>query len=357
MSRLNTSKCPVASDSHFDKTTYCETGARKSLQIQQTPHNKSSQNNFVQYCNEMNMNNTSCHPLNIPGAMLWHQNRQQQFEKPPELIPSRPVSQADVCITFPTLPLHFLAANLFSQSLATTLGEDFEPTPLRENLHHAAQNKPSLDTTADNKNLDVLLSSKGKYPSNVSVPSSAASYLSDVSNEEGHDSDTEEQSLDQFSPYQQKHWEQQYRALLKYKRTYGHCRVPHKYKANIALARWVKRQRYQYRLRQEGDQTSTMTDYRLKKLEDVGFVWFSHASTWEQRLEELKTFQEENGHCNVPSSYPTNPKLAVWVKCQRRQYKLFRRGKSSHMTQPRIEALEEINFKWEIRQGAMGKLN
>lgn len=93
--------------------------------------------------------------------------------------------------------------------------------------------------------------------------------------------------------------------------------VPHCYKKNIGLARWVKRQRYQYKLMVDGKQT-TMTDERVKLLEDVGFIWDSHAATWEERLNELREFRRIHGDCNVPSSYAENPKLATWIKCQRR---------------------------------------
>ena len=55
-------------------------------------------------------------------------------------------------------------------------------------------------------------------------------------------------------------------------------------------------------------------------------------------------------HSNVPSTFPENPQLATWVKCQRRQYKLLRDGKTSNMTMERIVQLEKIGFVWEVRK-------
>jgi Helicase associated domain len=52
----------------------------------------------------------------------------------------------------------------------------------------------------------------------------------------------------------------------------------------------------------------------------------------------------------VPSTYPENPQLATWVKCQRRQYKLLKDGKTSNMSLGRIEKLEELGFIWEMRK-------
>jgi hypothetical protein len=111
----------------------------------------------------------------------------------------------------------------------------------------------------------------------------------------------------------------------------------------------VKRQRYQYKLKADG-QMSTMTDERITLLENIGFIWDSHAAAWAEKLYELKDFHRERGHCNVPSTYPENPQLATWVKCQRRQYKLLRDGKTSNMTMDRIVELENVGFVWEVRK-------
>ena len=115
------------------------------------------------------------------------------------------------------------------------------------------------------------------------------------------------------------------------------------------MARWVKRQRYQYKLKTEG-QMSTMTDQRAKLLEDIGFIWDSHAAAWADKLHELKDYARVKGNCNVPSTFPENPQLATWVKCQRRQYKLLRDKRTSNMTVDRVLQLEKIGFVWEVRK-------
>ncbi|CAJ1959494.1 unnamed protein product [Cylindrotheca closterium] len=154
-----------------------------------------------------------------------------------------------------------------------------------------------------------------------------------------------------FRGYQEKQWEEQFEELLKFKEQEGHCLVPHTYPENQVLSRWVKRQRYQYKLKAAGKVPSTMTDVRIKKLEDIGFVWDSHATAWVNRLKELEEYREKHGDCNVPSNYPANPELATWIKCQRRQYKLFWAGnKSSSMTVERMNKLNEVGFIWKVRE-------
>ena len=78
-------------------------------------------------------------------------------------------------------------------------------------------------------------------------------------------------------------------------------------------AQWVKRQRYQYKLKLEGKR-STLSDERVKLLNQIGFIWNSHDVVWEERWHELIAFKNTHGNCIVPSNYDKNPQLAVWVK-------------------------------------------
>lgn len=151
-----------------------------------------------------------------------------------------------------------------------------------------------------------------------------------------------------FRPYQAGQWAEKFEELCLYKDKYGHCLVPHTYHENLALARWVKRQRYQYKLMME-KKSSTMTEDRVKALEEIGFVWDSQGAAWGERLGELQEFRNQFLHCNVPSNYNENPRLATWIKCQRRQYKLFMENKPSNMTTQRIQHLENLGFEWELR--------
>ena len=81
----------------------------------------------------------------------------------------------------------------------------------------------------------------------------------------------------------------------------------------MMLWRWVKRQKYQYKLFKEGKQ-STLSQERITALERIGITWDCHTSTWSDRLSELAKYHSEHGDCNVPSKYPPNPKLSTWVK-------------------------------------------
>jgi hypothetical protein len=160
--------------------------------------------------------------------------------------------------------------------------------------------------------------------------------------------DMTDDSGNSFRAYQAEQWTEKFQELWAYCKQQGHCQVPHTHAQNPSLARWVKRQRYQYKLKMEG-KSSTMTDERITVLENIGFVWDSHTASWEERMQALMDYRNHYGHCNVPSNYPANRQLAVWVKRQRRQYKFFWDGKASNMSKERITALETIGFEWELR--------
>ena len=65
-------------------------------------------------------------------------------------------------------------------------------------------------------------------------------------------------------------WDDRYIQLVEYKAEHGNCLVPRCYSKNKALGKWVANQRV--RLGREGKQTP-LTKKRIKKLDEVGFVW------------------------------------------------------------------------------------
>lgn len=183
------------------------------------------------------------------------------------------------------------------------------------------------------------------YPHHVQVQSQPLTE-DELSNDETSGSNDSELK---FRIYQAENWMEKYDELCEFRRIYGHCLVPNVFPENPPLAQWVKRQRYQYKLKCN-NKRSSMSDERIQALEQVGFVWDSHSAVWDERLEELLEFRQVMGHCNVPSRYTGNHQLAVWVKRQRRQYKFYLENKPSAMTLDRIHRLEAIGFEWDMRK-------
>jgi len=146
-------------------------------------------------------------------------------------------------------------------------------------------------------------------------------------------------------------WEVRLDEVNNYKAIYGDCNVPKEWSENRPLGEWVGKQRTQYRLYQEG-KNSSMTEERISALESIDFEWVLIIRTeWEVRLDELKTYKEKYGDCSVPREWSENPQLGEWVIKQRYQYRLYQEGKKSQITEKRIQALESINFQWRVRGG------
>jgi hypothetical protein len=152
---------------------------------------------------------------------------------------------------------------------------------------------------------DVIVSKGRKVPIETTVMSLSTT-----------NSNNEEST--RIRPYQDGNWMERYTELVEFHRQHGHCLVPNSYKENPSLAEWVKRQRYQYKLKTLGERNS-MTQERIMKLEKLGFVWNSHDQLWEERLNDLKLYFEINGDCNVPNRYAPDPSLAAWVKVRRKE--------------------------------------
>ncbi|KAG7340188.1 helicase domain protein [Nitzschia inconspicua] len=145
--------------------------------------------------------------------------------------------------------------------------------------------------------------------------------------------------------YQTGQWNDRYQELLIFQRQHGHLFVPHSYPSNQKLAQWVKRQRYQYKLKQNG-QHSTLSIEREELLSSAGFIWDSHAASWQEQFQMLEHFFVAHGHCNVPTRYQGSTALNVWCKHQRKQYKLFQSGLCCTLTQKRVDCLNSIGFNW-----------
>jgi hypothetical protein len=144
-------------------------------------------------------------------------------------------------------------------------------------------------------------------------------------------------------------WEERLQELATYKQVNGHTNVPQKFPSNKPLGTWVANQRTQYRLF-KANENSSMTPERIESLNELdfnlGLGGIRSNASWEERLQELATYKQVNGHTNVPQKFPSNKPLGLWVATQRTQYKLLQDGKKSLMTTERKKSLNKLDFEW-----------
>lgn len=107
-----------------------------------------------------------------------------------------------------------------------------------------------------------------------------------------------------------------------------------------------------------------MTPARLKKLEDIGFIWSTRNSKehwariadtslsdrWEKQYHSLLEYiKEHNGSTMVPKQYPPNQPLAYWVSRQRAQYRMKREGQITMLTDERERRLADVGFVFSTK--------
>ena len=136
-------------------------------------------------------------------------------------------------------------------------------------------------------------------------------------------------------------WEALFVALQNFRTEHNHCIVPAKWPENTphsadgkSLSRWVTTLR---KARAKG----TLSDERVQRLTDLGFVWDAKAVFWEEMFVALTEFRDRHGNCLVPETYEENSPLAWWVATQRKAYK------SGQLEPERISRLNDLGFFWD----------
>jgi hypothetical protein len=133
-------------------------------------------------------------------------------------------------------------------------------------------------------------------------------------------------------------WEVGFGYLKRYKQREGHCRVAQAYKEDdgYGLGKWADHQR---------QKKESLSEERLRKLNDVGFDWDPLETAWEEGFRRLIAYKDREGHCCVPGSYKEEDgyRFGQWVISQR--------AKRSTLTPERQRKLDEIGFDWAPREG------
>lgn len=114
------------------------------------------------------------------------------------------------------------------------------------------------------------------------------------------------------------------------------------------LGRWSNRQRQEYAKLRDGATDSKLSARNLTRLNDAGFSFKPKNRprvSFEERLEQLKTFKLENGHLNVPSRHPV---IGEFVRQKRKEYNKFVAGKETNsLIETQMRDLVALGFVFE----------
>ncbi|HHT9144666.1 MAG: helicase associated domain-containing protein [Candidatus Brocadiaceae bacterium] len=134
-------------------------------------------------------------------------------------------------------------------------------------------------------------------------------------------------------------FEKGFTETIKYKEQHGDANVPHGYKTlqGYKLRRWQECQRSSYK-------KGKLDREKIRRLEDVGFVWSLRKDAFKVGLQETIKYKERFGYPNAPQNYVTAEgfNLGSWQNTKRQSYKM---GK---LSDERIRKLEEVGFKWNF---------
>jgi hypothetical protein len=143
-----------------------------------------------------------------------------------------------------------------------------------------------------------------------------------------------DQRLQKTQPdaYQSYDYDEMFEKLKEFKQQNGHCKVPHRYKEDTRLAKWVNKIRekktalgkkgvdYEIPKPKRKLTSCILTKERVDQLNEIGFVWrvnLKPSVSWDTRYHELIEYYQTNG------SWPPKKKggsLGAWAHNQRNLY-------------------------------------
>jgi superfamily II DNA or RNA helicase len=130
-------------------------------------------------------------------------------------------------------------------------------------------------------------------------------------------------------------WEQGFSLLSMFKQREGHCLVKINHLENgYRLGQWVGVQR---------TTKSTLSDERLSRLNELGFIWDPINEQWEQGFSSLSAFKQREGHCFIPRNHIENGfKLGGWITNQR--------TRKLTLSKERLSRMNELGFVWSTKK-------
>lgn len=104
--------------------------------------------------------------------------------------------------------------------------------------------------------------------------------------------------------YRPDQWIVQILDLMAFRANFGHGNVSQSDSIHRSLGRWCSKQR---------GKREALSPGQIRLMNDLAFVWDPLQARYLERLEELRAFQRQHGHCDVPSGHPELGHLASWI--------------------------------------------
>lgn len=112
-------------------------------------------------------------------------------------------------------------------------------------------------------------------------------------------------------------WDTYYEAAKQWYEENGNLKIPKSYVtgAGLTLGAWINTQR---RVK-SGNISGNLTWEKIQKLNDIGMIWDVTDSSWQEVLEELKSYRNTYGNLDIKAKYvsPTGFRLGSWINNMR----------------------------------------
>lgn len=142
-------------------------------------------------------------------------------------------------------------------------------------------------------------------------------------------------------------WQRYYNAAKEYFNTHGDLNIikDHVTKDGLKLGEWICRFRM---FKNSGIYAVSLTEERIKMLEEIGMIWDKHDWLWERNFAAAREYYEKNGDLKVPRDYITQNGLRLWNWLQ--QLKTNRRTcRGKQLTQEQVDRLTSIGMVWDTK--------
>lgn len=113
--------------------------------------------------------------------------------------------------------------------------------------------------------------------------------------------------------------------------------------SGLTLGAWINTQR---RVK-SGNISGNLTWEKIQKLNDIGMIWDVTDSSWQEVLEELKSYRNTYGNLDIKAKYvsPTGFRLGSWINNMR--FKVKKYGLEQALGDEQRKALEELGMIWD----------
>ncbi|MBT7350803.1 hypothetical protein HN803_08580, partial [candidate division WWE3 bacterium] len=129
-------------------------------------------------------------------------------------------------------------------------------------------------------------------------------------------------------------WSEGYEYLKQYVKENGNSLVSREFVTNkVKLGSWVRTQRHL-------ETDKKLSQDRLQKLNNIGFIWDVNEYQWNEGYKHLKQYVKDNGNALVPSNYKVNGfSLGNWISNNRQNISI---------APDKSKKLNDLGFVWNL---------